>query len=97
MNYYGGFAAAGPNGSVPPGTFRFAGFRFQAADGTHYGWIRLRVNAGVIDFYDAGYETTPNQFIVPILEPVIPEPGTMTLLAMGAVGVVGAVIKRRRQ
>ena len=35
--YYGGFAANGPNGSVAPGTFALAGFKFQAADGTHFG------------------------------------------------------------
>jgi hypothetical protein len=71
--------------------------RFQAADGTHYGWIRIRVNAGVIDFYDAGYQTTPNESITPTLEPVMPEPRTMALLAMGAVGILGAVTKSRRK
>ncbi len=60
--YYGGFAAGGPNGSVPPGTFAYAGFRFTAADGTHYGWVKLAVSAGLIDFADpvaAAYESTP--------------------------------------
>ena len=41
-DYYSGLAAGGPNDSVHPGTFAFVGFRFAAADGTHYGWIRLR-------------------------------------------------------
>ena len=94
-NYYGGFAASGPNGSVPPGTFAFVGFRFNAVDGTHYGWLRLRVNAGIIDFADAGYETTPDQPIIPILEPPMPEPGMLALMAIGAVGVIGAIAKRR--
>ena len=88
--YYGGFANAAVG--VAPGTFAFAGFRFMAADGIHYGYIRLRVSPGVIDFDFAAYETTPGE---PIGEPV-PEPGTMALLAFGAVGVIGAIAKRRR-
>lgn len=94
--YYGGFAAGGPNGSVLPGQLAFAGFRFQAADGTHYGWIRLSVNAGIIDFADAAYDTIPNEQIFFPIDPPMPEPGTMALLALGAVGVIGAVAKRRR-
>ena len=97
VNYYGGFAAGGPNGSVNPGTFAFVGFRFNAADGTHYGWMKLSVNAGIIDFHTAAYESTPNTAIITtILDPLVPEPGTMALLALGAVGVIGAVAKRRR-
>jgi hypothetical protein len=91
-NYYGGFVGGQSEGSVPPGTFAFAGFRFAAADGTHYGFIRLSVSAGVIDFDYARYETTPG---VGIISPV-PEPGTLALLALGAVGVIGAVRRRRR-
>jgi hypothetical protein len=95
-NYYGGFAANGPNGSVAPGTFAFAGFKFSAADGVHFGWVKLAVNAGLIDFANpvaAAYESTPNTAIA---AGAVPEPGTMSLLALGAAGVVGAVIKRRR-
>ena len=97
VNYYGGFAAGGPNHSVHPGTFAFVGFRFAAADGTHYGWVRLSVNAGIIDFHTAAYESVPNTAILTtILDPLVPEPGTLALLALGAVGVVGAMGKRRR-
>ena len=86
----------GPNGSVAPGTFAFAGFRFQAADGVHFGWVRLAVNAGLIDFANpiaAAYESSPN---TAIQAAQYPEPGTISLLALGAAGVLGAVIKRRR-
>jgi hypothetical protein len=96
--YYGGFAA-GPdgaaNGAVTPGTFAFVGFRFNAADGVHFGWVKLAVNAGIIDFQNimgAAYESTPNTAIVT----GVPEPGTMALLALGAAGIVGTVVKRRR-
>ena len=92
--YYGGFAANGPNGSVAPGTFAFAGFRFQAADGIHYGYVELAVSAGLLDFrsFGAAYESTPGMGI----RAALPEPGTLSLLALGAVGILGAVIKRRR-
>ena len=91
--YYGGFAA-GPNGNgaVTPGTVAFAGFRFSAPDGTHYGWIALSTSAGTIHFVNAAYETTPGMAI----PAGVPEPGTMAMLAMGAAGLLGAVIKRRR-
>lgn len=93
-SYYGGFAA-GPNanGAVPPGTVAYVGFRFNAADGTHYGWIQLSVGPGSIDFISAAYESTANTAIA---AGAIPEPGTLGLLALGAAGVLGAVVKRRR-
>lgn len=91
--YYGGFAANGPNGSVPPGTFAYAGFRFNAVDGTHFGWIRLKVGAGTLTFDSAAYETTAGTAIT---AGAVPEPGTLSLLALGAAGVVGAIVKRRR-
>lgn len=95
---YGGFAAGGPNGSVTPGTFAFAGFRFNAADGTHYGWVRLAVNGGIIDFANpiaAAYESTPGTAIAAGAT-AVPEPGTLALLALGATAALGSVVKRRR-
>lgn len=98
-SYYGGFAADGrtagttANGAVTPGTFRFAGFVFSAADGLHFGWIQLATTAGLIDFVNAAYNTTPG---APVNAGVIPEPSTLALLAVGAAGVLGAVAKRRR-
>ena len=58
--------------------------------------LSFAVNAGLIDFANpiaAAYESTPNTAIA---AGAVPEPGTMSLLALGAAGVVGAVIKRRR-
>jgi hypothetical protein len=97
--YYGGFAADGrtagttANGAVTPGTFRFAGFVFSAADGLHFGWIQLATTAGLIDFVNAAYQSTPG---VAINAGAVPEPGTLALLAVGAAGVLGAAAKRRR-
>lgn len=91
--FYGGFAAGGPNGSVPPGTFAFAGFRFTAADGTHFGWINLAVDAGTITFVSAAFESIAGTAIT---AGAIPEPSTLAMLALGAAGVFGTAIKRRR-
>jgi PEP-CTERM motif len=97
--YYAGFAADGrtpvttANGAVTPGTFAFAGFRFMAADGIHYGWIKLATSAGLIDFMSAAYESTP---LTNITAGTVPEPGTLALLTVGAAGVIGAVARRRR-
>ena len=77
------------------GTQRYAGFRFVDNVGaTHYGWILLSVSAGSIDFVSAAYQATAN---TAILAGAVPEPGTMAALALGAVSVLGAVVRRRRQ
>ncbi len=88
LNYYGGFAV-----TVAPGTPAYAGFRFNVAGQTFYGYIQLSVGPGSIDFISAAYENTPNTNIV---AGAVPEPGTLAGLAVGAAGLLGYGIRRRR-
>lgn len=75
---------------LPAGLPTYLGIRFPLVDGLHYGWIGVvRENTWELDTFAWGYETTPG---VPIAAGV-PEPGTLALLAIGA---VGAVRRRRR-
>jgi hypothetical protein len=58
----------------------YMGVRFQASDGTHYGWMRLDlpyigINGGYIREW--AYETRPD---TPLL---VPEPGSWALLGTG--------------
>ncbi len=95
---YGGFAS-GPNattGAVAPGTQGYAGFRFNAGGASYNGWIRLSVNAGLLDFTSAAYENVAGATINAGAT-AVPEPSTMAALAIGAVGVLGAVAKRRHR
>jgi hypothetical protein len=59
----------------------------------HYGWVRVDINnaAGTFVVRDWAYEDSPG---VGIPAGAIPEPGTLGMLAAGAVGV--AALRRRR-
>ena len=84
---------------LTPGVETYVGVEFTLGDGTHYGWIGVVPlwvsdaggsgdDALGLDAFAWGYETEAG---VPI-EAGVPEPGTLALLAMGAVGV----LSRRR-
>jgi hypothetical protein len=71
----------------------YMGVRFQAADGLHYGWMRLElpfvgVNGGYIREW--GYDTRPDALI---LAGAVPEPSTCALFCAGIV----AFLLRRQQ
>ena len=69
----------------------YVGVQFFAADGLHYGWIRVRggnYNDGRI--LDYAYNTVPGQGLA---AGVVPEPSTLALLALG----VAALFKFRPQ
>ena len=80
---------------LPLGEETYLGVNFQMEDGTHYGWIGVEmfldetITAYWLDAFAWGYETDAG---VPIAAGV-PEPGTLALLAIGAVGVLS---RRRR-
>lgn len=67
------------------------GFRFTNASDTHYGWASLLIDETPIGqgykITEAYYNTTPGAAINVGAVPV-PEPSSMTLMALGAAGVV---------
>ena len=82
----------GVGSELPDGVQTYLGVRFNPGDGFHYGWIGVTRTGASDEFLDAfawGYETEAG---VPIPAGA-PEPGTLALLAMGAVGVLS---RRRR-
>ncbi len=78
---------------LPIGTTEgYVGVQFYAADGLHYGWIRVRggyYNDGRI--LDYAYNSVPGQGIA---AGAVPEPSTWALLALGAAGF--GMFRRRR-
>jgi hypothetical protein len=72
---------------LPEGVPTYLGAQLTLGDGMHYGWIGVVMehrpdssSPETLDAFAWGYETTPD---TPIIAG-IPEPGTLTLLALGA-------------
>ena len=81
--YYAGFAAGAggaAHNAVTPGTSAFVGFRFNSGGNTLYGWVRLSVGPGSIDFVSAAYNTIPG---APITAGAIPEPSSLAHAGFG--------------
>lgn len=98
LNYY--YNADGSNQAPDEfsnGASGFVGFSIQLDTGLHYGWLQLAgvtanpdgndVFATIVDF---AYESTPDVSILAgaTSDTIIPEPGSLALLAAGAAGLV---------
>ncbi len=70
----------------------YMGFYIDDVDGRHYGWADITVGQArnEVTLHRFAYETTAGETI---LAGEIPEPTTMSLLALGAVGI--AAVRRR--
>ena len=94
-----------------PNYVEYVGFDFKAADGLiHDGWIELEsvssdgtVIDGGLKFIAAAYNSVPEAsggYINAGLltgGSAVPEPGTLSALALGAAGLAGVGLKRRRR
>lgn len=70
----------------------FIGFNFVNASGTHYGWVRVKVDetSNQITVFDAAYEDAANAGI----ETPVPEPGLWALLLAGVAGLAARRARR---
>ena len=90
-------------------TPQYLGFQFTAADGLlHDGWVELEsdtystTNPGGLKFIAAAYNSVADTaggtiVIGQVGTNAVPEPGTLSALALGAAGLAGLGLKRRRQ
>ncbi len=88
---------SGPNWLGLGGQVRYLGVKMDLnnAGATNYGWIGVRIDneadaTGAVVGY--AYQTTAG---VPIAAGLVPEPGTMAMMGLGGLTLVGAAARRR--
>jgi hypothetical protein len=73
----------------------YVAFDYKSGLNTYYGWVELiGLNGGGVELGTVAYETTPNMSLLTgQTTEAVPEPGSMSLLVLGATGF--AVLRRR--
>jgi hypothetical protein len=89
---YGGIGGDAGQGGWAVGNTGYFGFKFTNASGTHYGWGEMSITGAPVGqgftVNTAYYESTVNQQIAAGDTGAVPEPGSIGLLALGALGVL---------
>ncbi len=95
--FYGPSPHGGIGGWFASAGTKFLGVRFDLGDGTHLGWVQLtaapRVTSLRIESY--AWETVPGRAIE--AGQTVPEPSTLSLMALGTVAGMGVGWRRARQ
>jgi len=90
--YYDGVQKYGPwNGKEG-----YLGFKFPSNGKNDFGWAKMSCSPyGTCHITEFAYDTVPGQTIEAGQTSAIPEPGTLSLLALGAAGL--AVLRKRKR
>jgi hypothetical protein len=96
--FHGNWAPSSPIFPAPPAR-GYLGFEFGPKSGEHVGWVAMTVVASGVDFAahitGYAYDTVPRQTVKAGQTSPVPEPPTLSLLALGAAGLF-ALRKRKR-
>lgn len=89
------YGAVNPNAQFNNVTDKYVGLSFPAGPNTYYGWVRVDVTNSTNHFVikDWAYESVAG---TGISAGAVPEPGTLGLLAAGALGVTALRRNRRK-